>query len=123
MSLTDEMMKQFGVDALTKPMTKGEAYQLLDALKSVLLEHKGRLDALEASGIKYCGTWQRPYRKGMVVTSAGSMWTALDTVPEGVQPGSNTAYWARLRGPRRDTAFGPSRTSDFAFVSAPKAHR
>ncbi|QPB21339.1 hypothetical protein [Rhizobium sp. 007] len=78
MSLTDEMMKQFGVDALTKPMTKGEAYQLLDALKSVLLEHKGRLDALEASGIKYCGTWQRalPYRKGMVVTSAGSMWTA-----------------------------------------------
>lgn len=54
MSLIDEMTKQFGVAALAKPMAKGEAYRLLDALKSVLLEHQARLDALEnhAVGIK-----------------------------------------------------------------------
>lgn len=95
MSLIDEMTKQFGVGALTKPMTRGEAYQLLDALKSVLLEHKARLDALEGHGLKYCGVYQKAlgYRRGHVVTMDGAMWTALADTPEGVAPGSNGAFW------------------------------
>ena len=51
MSLIDEMVKKYGVGVLTKPMLKAEAYQLLDALKSIVLQHKERLDTLEAHAV------------------------------------------------------------------------
>ncbi|MBB5535044.1 hypothetical protein [Rhizobium giardinii] len=54
-----------------------------------------RLEEVELDGIRYSGCYQRAleYRKGSVVTFASSMWVALDDVPAGVQPGSNTAAW------------------------------
>ncbi|MGG7580633.1 transposase [Rhizobium sp. Nf11,1] len=95
MSLTDAMMEQFGAAALAKPMSKAEVYALLDALKSVLLEHQARLTALESHGVKYAGVYQKAlgYRRGTVCTHAGSMWIALADTPEGVAPGSNGAFW------------------------------
>ncbi|MBB2698995.1 UNVERIFIED_ORG: hypothetical protein GGI66_003672 [Rhizobium esperanzae] len=95
MSLIDEMTKQFGAAALTKPMSRGEAYQLLDALKSVLLEHQARLDAMESHGVRYCGVYQKAlsYRRGDVVTASSSMWTALRDTAEGEQPGKALDAW------------------------------
>ncbi|MBB2670690.1 UNVERIFIED_ORG: hypothetical protein GGE44_000231 [Rhizobium esperanzae] len=54
-----------------------------------------RIAELEASGVRYSGCYQRALecRRGSVVTFASSMWIALDNVPAGVQPGSNTAFW------------------------------
>ncbi|MBB4478447.1 transposase [Rhizobium etli] len=54
-----------------------------------------RVEELEAGGVRYAGCYQRAlvYRRGSVTTFAGSMWIALDDVPTGVQPGSNTAFW------------------------------
>ncbi|MGR9156040.1 transposase [Rhizobium leguminosarum] len=54
-----------------------------------------RIAELEGGGVRYSGCYQRAleYRKGSVVTFASSMWIALDDVPVGVQPGSNTAFW------------------------------
>ncbi|MGO6724411.1 MULTISPECIES: transposase [Rhizobium] len=95
MSLTDAMMKQFGIDALKQAMTRREAYPLLDALKDEIIELKNRLDAIESHGVKYAGVYQKAlaYRRGMVVTSSGAMWVALADTPEGVAPGSNGAFW------------------------------
>src|SRR5690606_33275029 len=53
-----------------------------------------RLSALEASGIKYSGTWQRAadYSRGSVVTDGGSSWVALRN-NTGTRPGSDPDAW------------------------------
>jgi hypothetical protein len=53
-----------------------------------------RIAALEATGIKYCGTYQRSceYQRGDVVTASGSMWVATcDTPPQEV-PGKSVCW-------------------------------
>ena len=56
--------------------------ETIDALRQ-------RVEALEAGGISYAGTYQRamPYSRGAMVTHKGSMWAALKSVPAGVEPG------------------------------------
>ncbi|MBY5483249.1 MULTISPECIES: transposase [Rhizobium] len=54
-----------------------------------------RIEALEESGIRYQGVFQRAtsYARGDTVTHAGSLWVALKIVPVGNAPGSDSAYW------------------------------
>jgi hypothetical protein len=95
MTVKEEMERRFGRQTLERLVKAGELFDVVDALTATIQSLRARVDALESHGVKYAGTWQRalPYRKGMVVTSDGAMWTALADAPEGVQPGSNTAYW------------------------------
>ncbi|WP_332716666.1 hypothetical protein [Pelagibacterium mangrovi] len=53
-----------------------------------------RLAAIEASGIKYSGTWQRAaeYSRGTVVTDGGSSWVAL-RASTGERPGTVPEAW------------------------------
>lgn len=61
-----------------------------------------RLDALELSGLKFCGTHQRAidYERGAVVARDGSSWVALKANPAGV-PG-DSPDWALLAKAGRD---------------------
>ncbi|AJD41273.1 transposase [Rhizobium sp. SEMIA 4085] len=95
MTVKEEMERKFGRQTLERPVKAGELFDVVDALTATILSLRARIEALESGGIKYAGTWQRalPYRKGMVVTSAGAMWTALADTPEGIAPGSNAAFW------------------------------
>lgn len=58
-------------------------------------ELERRMAAVEATGIRYLGVYQRAteYRKGDVVTFAGSAWVAIKAVTEGTVPGGDTAAW------------------------------
>jgi hypothetical protein len=54
-----------------------------------------RVAELEAGGLIYCGVWAADgsaYRKGTLVTHAGSAWIALREVKPGEQPGTCDAW-------------------------------
>lgn len=61
-----------------------------------------RIDALEATGIKFCGTHQRAmeYARGSVVVHNGSSWVAVKDMPDG--PPGDTADWALMARAGRD---------------------
>lgn len=54
-----------------------------------------RVEELEAGGVRYLGNHQRAatYRKGDMVTAAGSAWIALKAVPDGAVPGTSPDHW------------------------------
>ncbi|CAN7549442.1 transposase [Pararhizobium sp. LjRoot238] len=89
----------YSKEELQRPLSRRMVHMLVAATTAVTAAKLGALAArvaeLEAGGIRYVGSFQRAlgYRKGSVTTFAGSMWTALDDVPAGVQPGSNPAFW------------------------------
>ncbi len=62
-----------------------------------------RLAAIEATGLKYAGTWQRAgdYQRGAVVTDQGSAWVALKA-SAGERPGDVPAAWQLLVKAGRD---------------------
>jgi hypothetical protein len=62
---------------------------------------EGRLAAVENRGIKYCGVFQRAqtYRKGDVVTDAGSAWVALREV-ENEKPGDGASWQLMVKAGR-----------------------
>lgn len=53
-----------------------------------------RIEELEASGIKYVGTYQRAaeYRRGDVTNHEGGMWVALSAVPPQEVPGKSVCW-------------------------------
>ncbi len=59
-------------------------------------ELEARVAAVEERGLKYLGTYQRAsdgYKRGSVVTFAGSAWVALKDVPGDTAPGVDPACW------------------------------
>lgn len=59
-----------------------------------------RVAELEAGGLIYCGVFQDSharYRKGAVVTHAGSAWIALRETQEGEEPGSSRAWQLAIK--------------------------
>ena len=89
----------FTEEQLKRPLSRRMVHALIAATTAStaakLKALSARVDEIEASGIRYLGCYQRAleYKKGSVVTFASSMWTALDDVAAGVQPGSNPAFW------------------------------
>ncbi|AIC25714.1 hypothetical protein IE4771_CH00553 [Rhizobium etli bv. mimosae str. IE4771] len=89
----------FTEEQLQRPLSRRSVHALVAAATAStatkLKALAARIVELEAGGIRYSGCYQRAleYRRGSVVTFASSMWVALDNVPAGVQPGSNTAFW------------------------------
>lgn len=81
--------------------------ELTDAIKSYVdagfAAIEQRLSAIEASGIKYSGTWQRAadYPRGSVVTDGGSSWVALRN-NTGARPGSDPDAWQLMVKSGRD---------------------
>jgi hypothetical protein len=61
-----------------------------DGFKSL----RKRVDELEAAPIRYRGVWQRSddYKRGHVVTDAGSAWHAVKDVPPGERPGVSDCW-------------------------------
>ncbi|MGA7211572.1 MAG: hypothetical protein WBX78_22185, partial [Pseudolabrys sp.] len=55
---------------------------------------KARIAELEASGIKYVGTYQRAaeYRRGDVTNHEGGMWVATCAVPPHEVPGKSVCW-------------------------------
>lgn len=68
----------------------------------VIDQLKKRIDALEAGGVKYCGTYQRAlaYTKGSMVTEAGSAWVAIRGAAEGEKPGTSDAWQLAVKAGR-----------------------
>ncbi|KZS55265.1 hypothetical protein [Rhizobium anhuiense] len=89
----------YSIEELRLPLSRRMVHALVAATTAAtavkLKALSARIAELEAGGVRYSGCYQRAleYRKGSVVTFASSMWAALDNVPAGVQPGSNTAFW------------------------------
>jgi len=77
----------------------GELFKAIDKRLEPILT---RIATLEATGIKYCGVWQRAqdYKKGDVVTDGGAAWIALKNI-EGVRPGDG-ADWQLMVQKGRD---------------------
>lgn len=79
----------------------------LDAVKGYIdrgfADVDKRLAALEATGLKYSGTWQRAqdYQRGAVVTDQDSAWVALKA-GAGERPGEVPAAWQLLVKAGRD---------------------
>lgn len=64
-------------------------------VSGTLTDLQKRVSELEENGARFRGVYQRalPYRRGDQTTFKGSLWTALDDVPEGKPPGENVAHW------------------------------
>ncbi|WFU88744.1 transposase [Rhizobium sp. CC1099] len=84
---------------LERPLSRRMVHALIAATTAAtaakLKALSARVEALEESGIKYLGNYQRAnsYWKGDTVTHSGSLWVALKAVAEGATPGSDPACW------------------------------
>lgn len=71
-----------------------DASKKIDELKALVDELTARTAAIEATGIKFQGTWQRAngYRRGAVVSHGGSAWCCIKDheVPE--TPGASEVW-------------------------------
>jgi len=81
-----------------------------------------RIAQLEASGIRYCGTYQRPvvYKPGDVVTHDGSMWVATCPTPPMEVPGKSVCWQLSVKSPRWPTQ-PRTQTSNVATDRRPRA--
>ena len=77
------------------------AAELFKAIDKRLEPILTRIATLEATGIKYCGVWQRAlrYERGDVTTDGGSAWIALKQV-EGVRPGDGDGWQLMVKAGR-----------------------
>lgn len=88
------------------PLVLGDAVRLIETASKVLMDEikhlRARVHDLESRGIKYCGTWQKAldYRRGDVVTHAGSAWVALAEQTR-AEPGA-TGGWQLMVKAGRD---------------------
>jgi len=87
---------------------RGQLQAVGRAIKEALEPLIARIEALEAGGVKYAGTFQRAvgYRRGDVVTKGGNMWTCLADAPAGTEPGApgSARHWQlAARGARPET--------------------
>src|SRR5262245_18132897 len=75
-------------------------------LESRIAVLEQRIAALEASGIKYLGTYQRAaeYRRGDVVTHEGGMWVATCAVPTMEVPGKSVCWQLSVKSRAKDAA-------------------
>jgi hypothetical protein len=64
-----------------------------------------RIAALESTGIKYCGAYQRAgdYARGSVVTYDASMWVAVCTTPPMEVPGKSLCWQLCVKSQRAPT--------------------
>ena len=71
---------------------------LLNTQRDRIAGLENRLKAVEASGLKYAGVWQRAqtYPRGSVATHKGSAWVALADGVE-AEPGLSAAWQLAVR--------------------------
>lgn len=76
-------------------MTAGQLLGHTYWLNELIVNLQERVIEIEARGVEYSGTYQRAmtYRRGQMVTSGGSIWAALQDVPENIQPGTSGKHW------------------------------
>lgn len=79
-------------------LLRGGLAPLVDEIRAL----RARVHDLESRGIKYCGTWQKAldYKRGDVVTHAGSAWVALAEQTR-AEPGA-TGGWQLMVKAGRD---------------------
>jgi hypothetical protein len=76
--MKSKIAETYGADALRRPATVGELYEVADMIKEGLADIAKRIGALEDGGVRYLGVWQaaNAYSRGSLVTHRGSMWHA-----------------------------------------------
>lgn len=89
----------FTAEQLQRPVSRRMVHALIATVTATAAAKmktlSARIEALEESGIRYQGIFQRAacYARGDTVTCAGGLWIALKAVPEGSVPGSDPACW------------------------------
>ena len=75
--------------------SRDETLGWLEDVADAMKELRGRVHELESHGARFRGIYQRAsaYRRGEQVTCKGSLWTALQDVPEGTVPGDSPEHW------------------------------
>jgi hypothetical protein len=103
-------------------MTEEEKTGLLKALSLYVREEilkafeplRERIDALEATGIRYQGVYQKAqeYRRGDVCTHDGSMWVATCDIPSHQIPGNSSRWQLSVKrgADGRDANRSPTRS-------------
>ncbi|RWC10778.1 MAG: hypothetical protein EOS52_23705 [Mesorhizobium sp.] len=102
----DLLVKTHDFKDITKPPTTRMTFQLLAQFHVIMRDKCERLEArldhveqqtaaLEKSGIKYGGVYQRAntYSRGTIVTHLGSAWIALKDADVGVVPQDSPDIW------------------------------
>jgi hypothetical protein len=80
----------------------GEVHGMVRWHRDAFAALKKRVDELESAPIKYRGVWQKSddYRRGHVVTDAGSAWHAVKDVPPGERPGVSDCWQLMVKAGR-----------------------
>jgi hypothetical protein len=70
-------------------------------LKNKVAQLAERVTALEASGVRYVGVYQRAadYKRGDVCTHEGAMWVAIMDAPPNEIPGHSVCWQLSVKGP------------------------
>lgn len=94
-SYSGAIRRQLGENASKGTASRAELHDAVDALLEGLGALSERIKALEAREDAFKGAHQRAqsYRKGDFVTRSGSLWCALQDVPDGKLPGSEPELW------------------------------
>ena len=98
-NLAHKSLLEFSADNRKKSPPRSEVYSLVgataEALADQVRELSERLAQVEKNGVRFRGVYQRAaaYRRGDQATHKGSLWTALQDIPEGSAPGDDPALW------------------------------
>lgn len=67
---------------------------IAEAIKEATAPLIARIETLEKSGMKFCGTWQRAmnYERGATVSHSGSLWVAIRSVDPDQAPGADSGW-------------------------------
>ncbi|TIQ05727.1 hypothetical protein [Mesorhizobium sp.] len=103
-------MQKANVDAAAKVSIEllmdvaGEHLGVQHWMTARIAELEDRINEIEATGIKYVGTYQRAssYKRGSVVSHSGSSWVAIKDVGEGVAPIEGHDTWQLMVKKGRD---------------------
>ncbi|WP_143749620.1 hypothetical protein [Mesorhizobium sp. WSM3879] len=103
-------MQKANVDAAAKVSIEllmdvaGEHLGVQHWMTARIAELEDRINEIEATGIKYVGTYQRAssYKRGSVVSHSGSSWVAIKDVGEGVAPIEGHDMWQLMVKRGRD---------------------
>lgn len=103
-------MQKANVDAAAKVSIEllmdvaGEHLGVQHWMTARIAELEDRINEIEATGIKYVGTYQRAssYKRGSVVSHSGSSWVAIKDVGEGVAPIEGHDMWQLMVKKGRD---------------------
>ena len=92
-------------------LTRALAMFIKERIEQVCSPLRERIDALESTGIKYVGVYQKAqeYKRGSVCTHDGSMWVATCEIPPHQIPGNSSRWQLSVKAVERNRS--PTRSA------------